>query len=110
MTRPKTTRLMKRTSSSVVITKRVEDMLPAGLGAEYARCRAEALRTGGTRKGILAEAPSPPSAPRGGSGLGPCNEHMKSAGRSYDKRRRSSTARTGASAPRASARSARALC
>ena len=37
----------------------------------------------------------------------PCNEIMKRARRSCNKRRRSSTARTGASAPRASARSAR---
>merc|ERR1739841_104866 len=42
-----------------VITKRVEDMLPAGLGAEYARCRAEALRNRRHQEGDPAEAPSP---------------------------------------------------
>merc|ERR1711903_350282 len=42
-----------------VITKRVEDILPAGLGAEYARCRAEALRNRRHQEGDPAEAPSP---------------------------------------------------
>merc|ERR1739841_212302 len=42
-----------------VITKRVEEMLPAGLGAEYARCRAEALRNRRHQEGDPAEAPSP---------------------------------------------------
>ena len=44
---------------ATVITKRVEDMLPAGLGAEYARCRAEALRNRRHQEGDPAEAPSP---------------------------------------------------
>ncbi len=49
----------EESDTSVVITKRVEDMLPAGLGAEYARCRAEALRNRRHQEGDPAEAPSP---------------------------------------------------
>ena len=44
---------------ATVVTKRVEDMLPAGLGAEYARCRVEALRNRRHQEGDPAEAPSP---------------------------------------------------
>ncbi len=49
----------EESDTSVVITKRVEEMLPAGLGAEYARCRAEALRNRRHQEGDPAEAPSP---------------------------------------------------
>ena len=42
---------------ATVVTKRVEEMLPAGLGAEHARCRAEALRNRRHQEGDLPRRP-----------------------------------------------------